>query len=384
LTLACIAVSACSADDAVSTVPTVSTVSTTTGGASTTPSAAAAWQSLVDEAAASSPGVPGISLAVLAPRHGLDVAVAAGDGGDGQLSPDQPFRIASNTKTFTAAATLRLVEDGVLGLDDPIGERVSPELLDVLQRDGYDVTAITLRHLLQHTSGLYDYASDVDFQVQVLGDPSRRWTREEQVRLATVEGDPLGRPGEMYAYSDTGYVLLGDVIERATGETLGAAYRELLDLDGLGLDSTWLEQLEPAPPGVAERAHEYFEDLDMSDADASFDLYGGGGLVSTVADLARFQRALVHGEVFDAPTTLTAMLDVPATNEDDGAASGLFRIDDPRLGRCWSHAGFWGSYVMTCPDEDVTIALAVFQASPDPPFDGERVVADAVALALGG
>ena len=334
------------------------------------------WQALIDEAFAASPGVPGIALAVLAP--GVDVEVASGSGA---LTPAQPFRIASNTKTFTAAATLRLVEDGVLGLDDTVGEHLSPGLVEAIERDGYDASAITVRHLLQHTSGLYDYASDVDFQVQVLGEPSRRWTRQEQVQLAMMGGDPLGEPGEVYAYSDTGYVLLGDVIERATGETLGAAYRDVLDFDGLGLDSTWWEQVEPVPDGVPQRAPQFFEDQDMSAADPSFDLFGGGGLVSTVGDLARFQRALLAGDVFSERATLDTMLDVPATNDADGAASGLFRSDDAELGRCWFHAGFWGTYVITCPEADVTIALSVFQASPDPPFDGAGLLADAVALA---
>ena len=118
----------------------------------------------------------------------------------------------------------------------------------------------------------------------------------------------------------------------------------------------------------------------MSSADPSFDLFGGGGLVSTVGDLARFQRALLAGEVFAEPATLDAMLEVPVTNEADGAAAGLFLTVDPELGRCWSHAGFWGSFAITCPEADVTIGLSVFQASPNPPFDGAGLLADVVAL----
>ena len=194
------------------------------------------WQQLVDDVAASSPGVPGVALAVLG--DGVDVAVAAGSGGpelDDPLTPERPFRIASNTKTFTAAATLRLVEEGAIRLDQPIAELVDPALLELLTDDGYDTEAITVAHLLQHTSGLYDYASDVDFQTIVLGDPERHWTRADQVLMAMEGGDPLGEPGEVFAYSDTGYVLLGDIIERATGDTLAAAFRELLRFDELGL-----------------------------------------------------------------------------------------------------------------------------------------------------
>ena len=154
------------------------------------------WQQLVDDVAASSPGVPGVALAVLG--DGVDVAVAAGSGGpelDDPLTPERPFRIASNTKTFTAAATLRLVEEGAIRLDQPIAELVDPALLELLTDDGYDTAAITVAHLLQHTSGLYDYASDVDFQTIVLGDPERHWTRADQVLMAMEAGRPARRAG---------------------------------------------------------------------------------------------------------------------------------------------------------------------------------------------
>jgi D-alanyl-D-alanine carboxypeptidase len=147
-------------------------------------------------------------------------------GQPGSLTPGRPFRIASNTKTFTAAATLRLVEQGAIGLDDPLAERASPELVALLRQDGYAVDAITIRQLLQHTSGLYDYAEDPNDEAEVTADPGRRWIRADQVREATRLGDPLGPPGQQFAYSDTGYILLGDIIERATGKTLGAAYRD--------------------------------------------------------------------------------------------------------------------------------------------------------------
>ncbi len=321
------------------------------------------WQQLVDDVAASSPGVPGVALAVLG--DDVDVAVAAGSGGpdrDDPLTPDRPFRIASNTKTYTAAAVLRLVEDGTIRLDQPISELVDPALLALLTDDGYDPAAITVTHLLQHTSGLYDYASDVDFQTMVLGDPDRHWTRADQVRLAMENGEPLGEPGTAFASSDTGYVLLGDILERATGSTLAEAYRDLLGFDGLDVTSTWLEDIEPDPDGVAPMASQFFETQDMVDADPSFDLYGGGGLVSTVGDLATFYDALLDGELFEDEATLRTMTDVPAVSGDAGAAMGLFRFEHPDLGTCWSHSGFWGTFVAACPD--VTVAISCVPSQP--------------------
>jgi D-alanyl-D-alanine carboxypeptidase len=254
-------------------------------------------------------------------------------------------------------------------------------LVELLRQDGYAVDAITIRQLLQHTSGLHDYAEDPNYEAEVIADPSRRWTRADQVGEATRLGDPLGPPGQQFAYSDTDYILLGDVIERSTGKTLGAAYRDLLDLDRLGLRSTWQESIDPVPAGTPARAHQLIADLDSYDADPSFDLYGGGGLVSTTADLAHFYRALLGGEIFRDPATLRAMLEVPVTNEASGAASGLFRSDVQDQGPCWSHSGFWGTYVITCPAVDVTVAVSVFQASPPPPFDIGALAVDAITLA---
>ncbi len=332
VTLAVVPIAACDGGDGAA--PTTATGPATTVGDP--------WQGLVDETLAASPGVPALALAVLAPGHGLDVAVAAGRSGDAELGADDPFRLSSNTKTYTAAATLRLVEEGRLGLDDTLAERADPALVALLDGDGYDTGAITVRHLLQHTSGLYDYASDVDYQTIALGEPGGHWSRADQVRFAVEEGDPLGPPGAAFAYSDTGYIVLGDIIERVTGTTLGAALRELLDYERLGLDATWLEEVEQPPSGVPPRAHQFYETQDMTDANPSADLYGGGGLVADVRDLARFYAALVAGDVFDDPATLTTMTSVPTAAEGVGGAMGLFRFDHPELGRAGRTAGSGG------------------------------------------
>jgi D-alanyl-D-alanine carboxypeptidase len=192
----------------------------------------------------------------------------------------------------------------------------------------------------------------------VLSRPAHRWTPLEQVRFALEHGEPYGAPDETFHYSDTGYVLAGQIIEQVTGLPLAAALRSLLGFGRLGLETTWLESVEPAPAGASPRAHQYIGDLDTYDFDPSFDLFGGGGLVSTTADLARFWRALFAGEVYEQPATLAEMLTVWS---ESAAAAGLFRIDvDGHTG--WQHGGFWGSEVVHVPDLDLTIALSVGQA----------------------
>ena len=342
---------------------------------------AAELQTVVEEALRASPSIPGLVLHVEAPDRHLDVSVAAGVADRAAatpLAPDAGFRIASNTKTFTAAAILRLVEQGRLVLDTPIADLLAPETVDALRAGGYQPEVINVRQVLQHTSGIYNYGKDPAYQAAVSAEPAKRWTRLEQVSFAMDHGDPVGEPGTVYAYSDTGYALLGEIIERVTGTPLADAYRALLDFEGLHLDATYLESLEPAPPGIGARAHQYVGDLDGFDMDPSFDGYGPAGLVSTVDDLSTFYRALLRGNVFTKTETLETMLEIPATNAEDRAGMGIFQIEVAGSS-CWQHSGFWGTFVLTCPQIDVTIAASWGQAIY-PDFDSESVLRRAFEL----
>lgn len=307
------------------------------------------------------PTFPGVSLAVRAP--GLDWTGSAGlaDVATGRrLKPDATFRIASVTKTFTGAAVLRLVEKGRIGLDDPIARHLSRSSVRQLRDGGYDVDAMRVRHLLLHTSGLYDYAEDPEYQAQVFTDPQHHWTRAEQIEFAMTHGQPLSAPGEAFNYSDTGYILLGEMLERRTGAGLASAYRTLLPFERLRLDETYLETLEPKPAKAKRRLHQYFGDIDTHDFDPSFDLYGGGGHVSTVEDLVRFFRGLLGGRVFDKQSTLRTMLGNPDPSDLSDLGMGIFwlSIDGED---CWGHAGFWGIAAYHCPRSGVTLASMVNQ-----------------------
>ena len=339
-------------------------------------------QTVIEEALRVSPSIPGLIVRVEAPGRDLDVSVAAGVDDRATatpLTPDAGLRIASNTKTFTAAAILRLVEQGGLGLDTPIADLLAPETVDALLADGYRPEVITLRQVLQHTSGIYNYGWDPAYEVAVAAEPAKRWTRLEQVRFAMDHGDPVGEPGTVYAYSDTGYALLGEIIERATGGSLADAYRTLLDFERLRLDETYLELLEPVPPGIAARAHQYVGEVDGFDMDPSFDGYGPAGLVSTVDDLSTFYRALLRGGVFTEPETLGTMLEIPASNVEARAGMGIFEVEVAGSS-CWQNSGFWGTFVLTCPQVDVTIAASWSQAIY-PDFDTEGVLRRAFELA---
>ena len=240
------------------------------------------FQQALAQAAATLPGSPGITVIVQAPRRGIDWRAATGkaDPGGTPLTPDHPFRVASVTKAFVGAAILRLEEEGRLSLAQPIAPLIAPETAALLRGGGYDPARISVRQLMDHTSGLRDFYDDPAYEKAMLSQPARRWTRAEQIAIAMKVGPAHGAPGERYHYVDTGYSLLGEILERATGLPMGPALRSLLPYDRLGLTSTWLESLEPAPAGAKPRAHQYASGVDMTDADPSYDLYGGGGLVS--------------------------------------------------------------------------------------------------------
>src|SRR5207253_1984624 len=138
---------------------------------------------------------------------------------------------------------------------------LSPATLELLRKGGYDVDAIHVRHLLMHTSGLYDYASDPAFVKYVLTHGHHRWTRREQVRFAMTHGKPYAAPGAEFHYADTGYVLLGEILERRTGGGLAHAYRSLLSFKRLGLANTYLESLEPRPRQAHARSHQYYKTI---------------------------------------------------------------------------------------------------------------------------
>jgi len=326
---------------------------------------------------ARSPLAPGISARVDAP--GLHWAGAMGLADKEAATPlraTDTFRIASVTKTFTAATVLCLVDQGRVRLDAPIASYLPAPYSQILRDGGYDPHAITVRHLLTHTSGLYDYGQDPAYQQAVLADPRHRWTPVEQVTWAMTHGQPVSPPGKEFHYSDTGYVLLARIVEAVTGHRQAVAYRHLLNYRRLGLTATWFETLEPAPRSAPPRAHQYYEnpdaglDIDTYGSDPSFDLYGGGGLISGTADLNRFYRALLSGEIISS-RSLSTMLDADAS-------MGIFAETFHGM-RCWEHEGFWGSLALYCPDRKLAVSVTLNVNAPEETMPSP--LDDAVALA---
>lgn len=275
---------------------------------------------------------------------------------------DTPLRIASNTKTFVAATVLRLWEQGRIDLDAPIAPLLAPSLDGILRADGYDTSRITVRQLLSHSSGLYDQGSDPRFIEAVVADPSHVWTREELVGLTTRYADPQSAPGTEFRYSDTGYILLGDIVERITGLSLGLAVRRELKLNRFGLGSTWWEITEPKPRSAPDRARQFIPNAEATNIHPSMDLYGGGGLLMSARDLATLTAALFEGRIFDRPETLREMLWQGPHRGAEQYRLGIFvrRVNGREF---YWHGGFWGTLVYYAPDTRMAVSAVTTHQS---------------------
>lgn len=336
---------------AVQPSPSLSVSSDSIGGA---------LQRLADSVIAARPRMPGLIIAVESKLHGRRWSVSAGQSDtatNAPLHPQQPVRIASNTKTYVASAVLRLVEQGRLRLSDPLTVHLPAELDSLLRADGYDTQAITIEQVLSHRAGFNEHPAVPSYVARLRTHPRYHWTRKEQLRWLVDSLAPAGPPGAQFRYSDSGYTLLGAIIERYTGKPLGPAVRALLHLDQLGVPHTWWETMEPAPRGVRGRAHQYLSGLDSYGIDPSFDLYGGGGIVAPMSDVAHFLAMLLEGRVFEQRATLDTML-APRSSEMAGYGLGIFGTTVRGL-RGRGHSGFWGTSAMVFPDAGVTIAVAV-------------------------
>ena len=273
-------------------------------------------QAQLDNLQEQRPEVPGFAIAIVRQDEVMITAATGISDSQGRaLTPDTPARIASNTKTFVAAAVLRLMEQGRIELDTSIDAYISPQYTQMLIADGYDISSITVRHVLMHASGLNDHFGSDVFENMVFSNPTRVWTRTDQLQLMVDITDPLGAPGAAFAYSDSGYVLLGDMIEQITAAPLGKAIRELTRFDQIGLENTWWDEVETPPVGAQERAHQWLGETDTYAIHGSADAHGGGGLIASVEELARFYAALLNGDVFDNPSTLALMTEAQANAE---------------------------------------------------------------------
>jgi D-alanyl-D-alanine carboxypeptidase len=310
-------------------------------GASAAPGDTAALQKALDQVVAA--GTPGALLLVRDGNKTTRIASGlANVAGKVPARPDDRFRIGSITKTFVATVVLQLVGEGKLSLDDTVDDVLPGKL-----RGG---AAITVRQLLQQTSGLHDYLSDPKVIAPYLrGNLGYVWTPQKLLALANAHSANFA-PGTKWEYSNTNYLVLGLIVEAVTGNPLAAELRRRV-FEPAGLRSTTFD----SKPTIAGRhMHGYvLDNKKLSDASviSPTPAWAAGAITGTAEDVARFFRALLQGRLLKADLLAEMQKTRPMDSPGDAYGLGLWRTPAMRLsatpfpcGPAWGHNGNYVGY----------------------------------------
>jgi D-alanyl-D-alanine carboxypeptidase len=336
-----------------------------------------AFQAVVDEAAKKLM-VPGAMVVLRTPQGTFTAPVGTTElGAQTPPTANTHFRIASNTKTMTAALIVLLAQDGRLKFNDPVSAYV-PGV-----PNGEN---ITVAMLLKMRSGLYGYTADPALSTAMDADPEKAWTPQEVLDIA-FRHPPQFAPDASYEYSNTNYALLGLVAEKAAGRPLAEQFRDRL-FDPVGLEQTSLPAADdtsmpapyshgymyggsfyaladdpyPAEMQAAARAGT-LQPIDYTHQNSSY-ATAAGGAISTADDLATWMQALVSGKVFNADFHQQWLTSPQA--EDPDAAGGQkygYGISYQRFGpnaAMYYHGGElpgFNSFMGYDPDNAVALAI---------------------------
>lgn len=326
-------------------------------------------------------GVPGVT-ATARTGHGVWSTTA----GVGNLRTDQPrsvhdrYRVGSITKTFVSTVLLQLEAEGRLSLDD----KVAKWLPGTVRGNGHDGRHITLRQLLNHTSGIFNYTADDDFgRTYFLKDGffEHRYDTKTPADLVAIAmtHKPDFAPGTSWNYSNTNYVLAGMVIEKVTGRPYGDEVRrrivQPLSLKATSVPGTRVTLPKPSSRGYSKLAETATgPTYDVTELNPSL-ASAAGEMISDSADLNRFYSALLKGRLLP-PKQLKEMKTTVAAEEYPNAGYGLGLID--RKLSCgvhvWGHdGGIHGSNSVAVTTADGRHSLA-FNFNGDWSGDSDAVI----------
>ena len=362
--------------------PGVAVADPSTPGASETPSPVAtgsasstekeqvlsAAQSLVDG------GYPA-ALTAVRDKDGNTIGAAAGVGNleTGEAPPlDGEVRIGSNTKTFTAVVTMQLVEEGKISLDEPV-ETYLPGLL---KGEGIDATKITVRQLLQHTSGLPEYTDTVPGETDIFQVRDNYYSLRDLLDVA-LSKPAVFEPGSQFKYTNTNYIVLSLLAEKVTHRPLAEQITQRI-IEPLGLSHTYYpgpgeENIRGTHPHAYTRNKQgQLEDITRQDPSAAG---GAGAMISTPSELGTFIQATLNGTLLTQDSINEMKKTVDTSNlsgvPGSGYGLGIFNLPLSCGGEAWGHSGGIPGYTtqnMVGPDGTaVTIAgTAPLQAIVDP------------------
>ncbi|MFH0518152.1 serine hydrolase domain-containing protein [Streptomyces sp. M41] len=295
-------------------------------------------------AAAVEAGAPGVT-ATAKDRHGTWSATAGvGDLKSGKpRSADDRYRVGSITKTFVATVLLQLEAEGELSLDDTVEDW----LPGVVEGNGHDGGRITLRQLLNHTSGIYNYTADADFgRTYFLKDGffEHRYDTKKPAELVALAmtHKPDFEPGTSWNYSNTNYIVAGMVIEKATGRSYGTEIRERI-IEPLHLTATSVPGTRVTVPRPSSRAYSKLAETaegptyDVTRINPSI-AWSAGEMISDSKDLNRFYTALLRGRLLPREQ-LNEMTTTVPLNETSGYGLGLMKTELSCGTTVWGHGG---------------------------------------------
>ncbi|AVZ73044.1 peptidase [Streptomyces lunaelactis] len=279
--------------------------------------------------------------------------------------PQDRYRVGSITKTFVATVVLQLEAEGRLGIDDTVEQW----LPGVVRGHGHDGRRITLRQLLNHTSGIYNYTDDPGFQKKVFGGFLQHrydtWTPRQLVGLA-MEHEPDFAPGASWHYSNTNFILAGMVVEKVTGRSYGSEIERRI-LRPLSLRATSVPGTDARMPRPSGRAYSKLSEdpkariHDVTELNPSA-AWAAGEMVSDSADLQRFYRALLKGRLLPRQQLreMTTTVEVDPQRPGNGYGLGLMRLKTSCGKDVWGHGGgIHGSSSEALMTRDTSHSLAL-------------------------
>ncbi|MDF9496535.1 serine hydrolase [Bacillus cereus] len=279
-------------------------------------------------------GYPGILAKISKDRKTWSYAAGVADLRTKKpMKADYRFRIGSVTKTFIATVLLQLSGENRLNLDDSI-EKWLP---GVIQGNGYDGNQITIRQLLNHTSGIAEYLKSKDYDIM---DTKKLYTAEELVKMG-ISLPPDFAPGKGWSYSNTGYVILGMLIEKVTGNSYAEEVENRI-VEPLELSNTFLPGNSTVIPGT-NHARGYLQlDEASGPKDVTYSYPGNsdGDMISTADDLNKFFSYLLSGKLLKEQQLKQMITTVPTGIVGmDGYGLGIYENKLPNGVSIWGHTG---------------------------------------------
>ncbi len=297
----------------------------------------AAIQTIVDNAA--DPNGPALVMIVSTEDQQITAATGFADiENQIPVQVDDRFRIGSITKTFVAVLALQLAEEGKLSLDDPLSDWLEGDLIDRVP----NADELTLRHLLNMTSGIPDYLAEDAFFDAVDEYPDYPWTAAETVAYV-YDLEPLFAPGESFDYSNTNYNLMQLVIEEAAAEPLADVLAAYI-FEPAGMVNSYLEDPATLGQGIVQGySLEYDEDT-LANVTLINDGMGlaDGGIISTVDDMRRFGEALLYGDLISEQSLEDMMAVTPQSDDEYGLGFEVMSGSDGGL--IVGHSGASGGF----------------------------------------